>query len=140
MGRFSFNRSSVVLLVASAAFATLWLLLRGAPRSPQFVRVVELSTLFVGTAAFSAMALALDMLANPDMVVRTLLTYMLLVYAVYVPSTARHTLLVAGLMTVPLLGSIFLAVQCLGPGFARSARRAVAQRARSATWRTRPRW
>jgi len=115
LGRFSFNRSSVVLLVASAAFATLWLLLRGGPRSPQFVRVVELSTLFVGTAAFSAMALALDMLANPDMVVRTLLTYMLLVYAVYVPSTARHTLLVAGLMTVPLLGSIFLAYSAWDP-------------------------
>ncbi len=105
----------MVLLVASAAFATLWLLLRGAPRSRQFVRIVELSTLFVGTAAFSAMALVLDMLANPDMVVRTLLTFMLLVYAVYVPSTARQTFLVAGLMTAPLLGSVFLAFSAWDP-------------------------
>ena len=51
--RLSFNRSSVPLLVAAVAFAALWLLLRGAPRSPRFVRAVELSTLFVGTAAFS---------------------------------------------------------------------------------------
>lgn len=115
LGRFSFNRSSVLLLAASAAFGALWLLLRGAPRSPRFVRSVELSTLLAGTAAFSAMALVLDMLANPDMVVRTLLTYMLLVYAVYVPSTARHTLLVAGLMTVPLLGSVFLAFSAWDP-------------------------
>jgi hypothetical protein len=115
LGQLSFNRHSVLLLVASAAFAVLWLLMRGAPRSPQFVRTVELLTLFVGTAAFSATALVMDMLANPDMFVRTLLTYMLLVYAVYVPSTARHTLLVAGLMTLPLLGSIFLAFRAWDP-------------------------
>lgn len=115
LGSFAFNRQSILLLVASAAFGTLWLLLRGAPRTPRFVRTVELSTLVVGTAAFSGMALVMDMLANPDMLVRTLLTYMLLVYAVYVPSTAKHTLLVAGLMTVPLLGSIFLAFRHWNP-------------------------
>ena len=115
LGRLSFNLSSVPLVVATVAFALLWLLLRGAPRSRSFVRTVELSTLFVGTAAFSSMALVMDMLANPDMLVRTLLTYMLLVYAVYVPSTARHTLIVAGLMTVPLLTSIFLAFSAWDP-------------------------
>jgi serine/threonine-protein kinase len=115
LGQISFNRSSTLLLVAGAAFLALWLLLRGAPRSREFVRIVELSTLFIGTAAFSGMALAMNMLANPDMFVRTLLTYMLLVYAVYVPSTARHTLLIAGLMTVPLLTSIFLAYRHWDP-------------------------
>jgi eukaryotic-like serine/threonine-protein kinase len=115
LGRPSFNRGSVPLLVAGASFAALWLLLRGAPRSPRVIRAVELSTLFVGTAAFSSMALVVDMTANPDMLVRTLLTYMLLVYAVYVPSTARHTLLVAALMTVPLLVSVFLAFSAWDP-------------------------
>ena len=115
MGRVSFSGSSALLLVASAAFGLLWVLMRGAPRSRQFVRVVELATLFVGTAAFSAIALVVDMLANPDMLVRTLLTYMLLVYAVYVPSTARHTLLVAGMMTVPMLSSIFIAFSAWDP-------------------------
>jgi hypothetical protein len=115
VGRISHNRSSLPLVVASTTFAALWLLLRGAPRSRRFVRIVELSTLLVGATAFSSMALVLDMLANPDMIVRTLLTYMLLVYAVYVPSTAKHTLLIAGLITVPLLGSIFLAFQAWDP-------------------------
>ena len=115
VGRFAMNRASVPLLVAGVAFTGLWLLLRGAPRSPAFVRAVELSTLFIGTAAFSSMALILDLTASPDMVVRTGLSYMLLVYAVYVPSTARHTLVVAGLMTVPLLGSIFLAFSSWDP-------------------------
>jgi serine/threonine-protein kinase len=113
--RLSFNLNSVPLLVAGVAFAALWLLLRGAPRSPRFVRAVELSTLFVGTAAFSTLALTLGLTASPDMVVRSALTYMLLVYAVYVPSTARHTLVVALLMTVPLLGCIFIAFRSWDP-------------------------
>jgi serine/threonine-protein kinase len=115
LGLLSFNRQSILLLVAGTAFGAMWMLLRGAPRSSQFVRLVELSSLVVGTTAFSGMALVMPILANPDMLVRTLLTYMLLVYAVYVPSTARHTLLVAGLMTVPLLGSIFLAFSSWDP-------------------------
>ena len=115
VGRPWLNRWSLPVLVATAAFAALWLLLRGARRSPRFIRVVELSTLFVGTAAFSAMALVLDLTASPDMVVRTALTFMLLVYAVYVPSTARRTLVVAALMTVPLLASIFIAFRAWDP-------------------------
>jgi serine/threonine-protein kinase len=115
LGRFSFNISSVPVLVATFAFAALWLLLRGAPRSPRFVRAVELATLFVGTGAFSSMALVMHMTASPDMMVRTALTFMLLVYAVYVPSTARHTLVVAALMTLPLLGCIFLAFRAWDP-------------------------
>ena len=111
----SFNRNSIPLLVAIAAFAALWLLLRGAPRSPRFVRAVEISMLFVGTTAFSTMALVMDLTASPDMIVRSGLTYILLVYAVYVPSTARHTLVVASLMTLPLLGCIFVAFSSWDP-------------------------
>jgi len=110
-----FDWRSLPLTVATAAFATLWLLLRGPSRSPGFVRAVELSTLFVGTAAFSTMALAMSLLTEPHNVVRSALTFMLLVYAVYVPSTARRTLLVAALMTVPLLGCIFVAYRAWDP-------------------------
>ena len=85
----SYNRHSVPLLVATAAFAALWLLLRGAPRSPRVVRAVELSTLFVSTAAFSTMALVMDLLSEPQNVVRSALTFMLLVYAVYVIATSN---------------------------------------------------
>jgi eukaryotic-like serine/threonine-protein kinase len=113
--RFSVHTATVPLLVATGAFAALWLLLRGTPRSRRFVRAVELSTLFVGTAAFSMLALILDLTASPDMVVRTAITFMLLVYAVDVPSTARHTLLVAALMTLPLLGCIYVAFSAWDP-------------------------
>jgi len=110
-----FNRGSIPLLVAGAAFVALWALLRGAPRSQRFVRIVELSTLFVGTAAFSTTALVLDLTASPDMMVRTGVSYILLVYAVYVPSTAKRTLVVASLMTLPLLGCIFIAFSSWDP-------------------------
>jgi len=115
VGRLAFNAASVRLFVAAVAFATLWLLLGGTARSPRFVRTVELSTLFVGTTAFSTMVLVMDLTSSPDMVVRTAVTYMLLVYAVYVPSTARRTLVVAALMTVPLLGCIFVAFRAWDP-------------------------
>jgi eukaryotic-like serine/threonine-protein kinase len=113
--RASFNRHSIPLAVAAVAFATLWLLLRGAPRTPRFVRTVELSTLFVGTAAFSTMALVMSLISEPHAIVRSILTFMLLVYAVYVPSTARRTLVVAALMTLPLLGCIFVAYRSWDP-------------------------
>jgi serine/threonine-protein kinase len=113
--RLAHNRSSAPLSLATVAFGALWLLLRGPPRSPRFVRAVELSTLFVGTAAISAIAVVMDLVAEPDMIVRSLLIDVLLVYAVYVPSTARHTLVVAGLMTVPLLGCIFIAFRAWDP-------------------------
>ena len=113
--RLSVHTATVPLLVATGAFAALWLLLRRTPRSRRFVRAVELSSLFVGTAAFSTMALILDLTASPDMAVRTAITFMLLAYSVYVPSTARHTLLVAALMTLPLLGCIYIAFSAWDP-------------------------
>ncbi len=115
LGRFSVNLNSLPLLAATAAFAALWLLLRGAPRSPRFVRAVELTSLLIGTASLSSLALVMGLTESPDMIVRSTLTYVLLVYAVYVPSTARHTLIVAALMTIPLLSSIFLAFRQWDP-------------------------
>jgi hypothetical protein len=109
------NRSSAPLSVATVAFGALWFLLRRGQRSRRFVRVVELATLFVGTAAISSVAIVMDLIAEPDMIVRSLLIDFLLVYAVYVPSTARHTLVVAALMTFPLLGSVFVAFRAWDP-------------------------
>lgn len=114
LGRLSFNRGSIPHLVAGVAFGTLWLLLR-TPRSRRFARAVELSSLFIGTGALSTLAIVMDLTASPDMIVRSAMSGVLLVYAVYVPSTARHTLMVAALMTVPLLGSIFIAFSSWDP-------------------------
>jgi len=38
--RLSANKSSLPLSVSTVAFAALWLLLRGAPRTPRFVRII----------------------------------------------------------------------------------------------------
>src|SRR5690606_7210849 len=74
VGQVSVVQKGVPLVVATLAFALLSLVLRGAPRSARFIRSVELSTLFVGTAAISCMALVMDLTASPDMVVRSALT------------------------------------------------------------------
>jgi serine/threonine-protein kinase len=115
LGRPSYNLNSLPLLVAAVAFGALWGLLRGEPKPRRFVRAVEFSTLFVATTALASVALVLDLTSSPDMLARSLLTYVLLAYAVYVPSTARHTLIVAGLMTAPLLSCIFLAFRQWDP-------------------------
>lgn len=115
LGRLSFNRNSIPILVATVAFAALWLVMRGPARSARFVRTVELTAMFVGTSAFSATAIVMDLTSSPDMIVRTGLSFMLLVYAAYVPSTARHTLVVAAFMTLPLLGCIFVAFRSWDP-------------------------
>jgi serine/threonine-protein kinase len=109
------DRESIPELVATVAFGALWLLLRGSPQRASTVRAIELSTLFVGTAAFSSMALALPLLAQPESIVRLALTYVLLAYAAYVPGNARRTLLVAAIMTVPLMTCIFLAYRKWDP-------------------------
>jgi serine/threonine-protein kinase len=115
LGQPLFNRVSLPPGVAVVAFAALWLLLRGAPRPRGFVRVVELSALFAGTASLSAMLLVMPLVAQPESVVRGALTFVLLGYAVYVPSTPRHTLVVASLMTVPLLACVFIAYRSWDP-------------------------
>src|SRR5258708_29011143 len=73
--RLAHNRGSVPLLVSTVAFAALWLFLRGAPRSPRFVRTVELSTLFVGTAAISTIAVVIYLIAEPVLIVPSLRLY-----------------------------------------------------------------
>jgi serine/threonine-protein kinase len=96
-------------VIATAAFSTLWLSLRGTPRSPTFVRAIELGSLFVGTWGFAGCAVVLPLVAQPESVVRGSLTYVLLAYAAYVPSTAKRTFVVALAMTVPLLTCIYIA-------------------------------
>ena len=61
LGKLSFNRGSVPMLVATVAFGALWILLRGAPRTVRCLRGVELSTLLVGITAFSTTAMIVDL-------------------------------------------------------------------------------
>ena len=91
------------------------MLLRKEKRSARFVRACELTALFIGTGGFAAMAIALPIVAQPESIVRGALTYVLLAYAAYVPSTARRTLLVASLMTVPLIACVFLSYRRYDP-------------------------
>jgi serine/threonine-protein kinase len=101
--------------IATIAFTAQWLLLRGPTRTAGFLRFAELGGLLVGTAAFSAMALVLPLVAQPEPIVRGALTYILLAYAAYVPGTVKRTLFVGVAMTVPLAVCMFLAMRHWDP-------------------------
>ena len=108
----SHNRSSAPLVVSTVAFAALWLLLRGPPRSARFVRAVELSTLFVGTAAISAIAPVMDLIAEPDMIVRSLLAFRSWDPALYDPPAATWPKGHVGDMAYPatIMSSVWWAI------------------------------
>src|SRR5262245_28747399 len=110
-----FDLEVVPQAIATVAFVALWALLRKEKRSARFVRACELTTLLIGTGGFAAMAIALPIAIQPEPIVRGALTYVLLAYAAYVPSTARRTLLIASLMTVPLIGCVFLSYRRYDP-------------------------
>src|SRR4029453_10876694 len=52
-----FDLEVVPEATATAAFIALWALLRKEKRSARFVRACELTTLFIGTGGFAAMAI-----------------------------------------------------------------------------------
>jgi serine/threonine-protein kinase len=102
-------------LVATIAFATMWLVLRGRPRAPAFIRAVEIGGLLVGSSAFCAIAVVLPLVAQPEGIVRGAITYVFLGYAAYVPGTWKRTLFVGLALTVPLMLCVFLAYRQYDP-------------------------
>jgi hypothetical protein len=88
---------------ATLALFSAWFLNRGALRSVRFVRTVE-------SAAFLSACLSLELMgyytplpSRPELIVALALTFSLVARAVYVPSTARRTLILTGAAGVPLL-------------------------------------
>jgi len=89
---------------AIAVTASGWLLLRGRPRSLTFVRATEMIGFGLGSLCLTAMAFYIPYSARPDIIVVQAFTVYLVGRSIYVPSTARRTLvigLLVGLVVVP---------------------------------------
>ena len=86
-----------------AVFLAMWLLLRGPPRSMRFIQAVELGGLTVGCALALVMGLFIPYLARPDFTLAFAFTMILVTRSIYVPSRARTTLVLGGLIGVALL-------------------------------------
>ena len=107
-------------VAGNLCFGVLWVLCAGPVRTPRFVAGLESLCLFAACVAYSfmgaelhALASAADKLATPQAltlshehtstVVLLVLTYALVIRAAVVPSTARRTRWLTGLLGVPLV-------------------------------------
>jgi hypothetical protein len=90
-----------------AAFSTIWILCRRAPRSTRFIRVTEFLGLLVAGSMATLMCFRVSYAARPDSILLLCLTYTLIARSIMVPSTARRTLLLGLFWAVPFLVSVF---------------------------------
>jgi hypothetical protein len=81
--------------LATACFFAIWLSCRGGRRSLRFVRASELLGLLGGVSAVALMGQAIQPLERPDYTLLLALTYALMARAIYVPSSALRSFLLA---------------------------------------------
>ena len=89
----------------------IWLACRTGPRSRRFIHTVETAGLIGTSVAYELMGWYVPLVARPDMIVLLAVTYGLMARCVYVPSSARRTLLLSLAVGAPLIAGTFLAFQ-----------------------------
>jgi len=94
-------------LLATLSFLSLWALTRGRRHTHQYIRSIEAGGLLVGCAAITAMGIFLPASVRPELIVSLALTQGLVARAVYVPSSAPRTLVLAAIVGVPLVLSVY---------------------------------
>jgi serine/threonine-protein kinase len=87
----------------------LWSLLRGRPRSRSFVEWAEVVGLLGSIFCYVVMGAAMDLEQHPELIIVLALTLVLLARSIYVPGTARRTLVFGVVAGVPLVTAMFLA-------------------------------
>jgi eukaryotic-like serine/threonine-protein kinase len=90
-----------------AAFGSMWLACRRGQRSVRFIRATEVLGLTAAAGAAVAMSLRVSYAARPDSILLLCLTYTLIVRAIFIPSTPRHTLLLGLVFAVPFLVTVY---------------------------------
>jgi serine/threonine protein kinase len=89
------------------AFAGMWATCRRGRRSVRFIRTVEVLGLTAAASAAIAMSLRISYAARPDAILLLCLTYTLIVRAIFIPSTPRHTLILGLMFAAPFLVSVY---------------------------------
>ncbi|MHC5012629.1 MAG: hypothetical protein ACYTG6_17070, partial [Planctomycetota bacterium] len=90
-------------VLASASLLAIWLTCRSGRRSIGFVRAAEAVGLLAACAFYAAMGLYIPVIAAPHLIVILALALGLIARAIYVPSTARRTLMLTTLAGMPML-------------------------------------
>ncbi|MHC4548391.1 MAG: serine/threonine-protein kinase [Planctomycetota bacterium] len=94
-------------------FLGVWALARGPTRSRRYLQVIEFAGLFLGCSAIVAMGSYVPHRHTPELIVAFALTLGLVARAVFVPSSARLTLLVGAVVGVPLILSVYLSYRAI---------------------------
>jgi eukaryotic-like serine/threonine-protein kinase len=89
--------------LAGGSFFAIWSCCRGGRRSIVFVRRTELIGLLIGVVAIALMGSAIPPLERPDFTLLLALTYVLMARAIFVPSSARRSFLLALAVGVELV-------------------------------------
>ncbi len=92
-----------------------WALTRRGPRSARFLRGLEISTFLGVSAVYLVMGSVASAVGKPDLTMTLALTIGLMSRCLYVPSTARLTLILAGAVGVPLVVSTYLLYRRVTP-------------------------
>ncbi len=95
--------SALFHFVGAACLTAIWLSCRGVPRSLRFIRAAEAAGLIAAAVAYSAMGAAMPAASRPELVVLLSMGLGLVARTVYVPSTARRTLLLCVAVATPAL-------------------------------------
>ena len=93
--------------LAISAFAGMWMLSRGRPRSLRFIRATELGGLTCAAAGAIVMSFQLSYSARPDTILLLCLTYTLIARAIMVPSSPARTIAYGLLFGPPFLISVY---------------------------------
>ncbi len=97
--------------LAALCFLALWLVCRSGRRSTRFAHRVEAVGWVVGCVCYQIMGAHMPPLFRPDLVVLLALNFALVARAVYVPSSARRTLLLGVVIGVPFVAIQYLSLR-----------------------------
>jgi serine/threonine-protein kinase len=106
-GRASDWRSLPSQAAEVAIFALIWLACRGRARPARFLRALDMGGVLLGASAVLLMPFRIPYFVRPDYIVILALTYIMLVRAIYIPSTARRTATLGLIIAPGLLASLF---------------------------------
>lgn len=102
-----FGPSMLLHLGSTLCLVAAWLACRSGEHSVRFVRAVEFASVIGSGLFMQAMATQIPLVNQPGMIVILATTYALVLRAVYVPSSARRTFLIAVVLGAPLVGGTY---------------------------------
>jgi len=111
------NPSFIWHIVAMLVFLLIWLLCRKPGCSARYVRHIESGGLIAASVAAMMMGAALPLMTRPDHIVLMSLGLGLTARSIYVPSSGTRTLLLAIVIGLPFLVTVYLSYLHAGPEF-----------------------